>query len=101
MQVTSCSAASVRCSSSVRVPRVAPMTSAAPGDFLVMVSGHFVAGAAPSKVRMRSPGFMPARSAGPPSPTATTRKLQDLFFEAVKGKTGKEKPSHPEWLTFV
>jgi branched-chain amino acid aminotransferase len=30
-----------------------------------------------------------------------TRKLQDLYFEAVKGKTGKEKPSHPEWLTFV
>ena len=30
-----------------------------------------------------------------------TRKLQDVFFEAVKGRPGKEKPSHPEWLTFV
>ena len=30
-----------------------------------------------------------------------TRKLQDAFFEAVKGRAGKEKPSHPEWLTFV
>ena len=30
-----------------------------------------------------------------------TRKLQDVFFEAVKGRAGQEKPSHPEWLTFV
>src|SRR6478735_830486 len=30
-----------------------------------------------------------------------TRKLQDAFFEAVKGRAGKEKPSHPDWLTFV
>ena len=30
-----------------------------------------------------------------------TRKLQDAYFEAVKGRAGKEKPSHPEWLTFV
>jgi branched-chain amino acid aminotransferase len=30
-----------------------------------------------------------------------TRKLQDAFFEAVKGRPGQEKPSHPEWLTFV
>jgi len=30
-----------------------------------------------------------------------TRKLQDAFFEAVKGRAGKEKPSHPEWLTYV
>jgi branched-chain amino acid aminotransferase len=30
-----------------------------------------------------------------------TRKLQDAFFEAVKGKAGQEKPSHPEWLTYV
>ena len=30
-----------------------------------------------------------------------TRKLQDAFFEAVKGRAGQEKPSHPEWLTFV
>jgi branched-chain amino acid aminotransferase len=32
---------------------------------------------------------------------AVTRKLQDAYFEAVKGKAGQEKPSHPEWLTFV
>jgi branched-chain amino acid aminotransferase len=30
-----------------------------------------------------------------------TRKLQDSFFEAVKGRAGQEKPTHPEWLTFV
>jgi branched-chain amino acid aminotransferase len=30
-----------------------------------------------------------------------TRKLQDAFFEAVKGRAGQEKPSHPQWLTFV
>jgi branched-chain amino acid aminotransferase len=30
-----------------------------------------------------------------------TRKLQDAYFEAVKGRAGQEKPSHPEWLTFV
>ncbi|MCA1663241.1 MAG: branched-chain amino acid transaminase [Myxococcales bacterium] len=30
-----------------------------------------------------------------------TRKLQDAFFEAVKGRAGQEKASHPEWLTFV
>jgi branched-chain amino acid aminotransferase len=30
-----------------------------------------------------------------------TRKLQDAYFEAVKGRAGKEKPAHPEWLTFV
>jgi branched-chain amino acid aminotransferase len=30
-----------------------------------------------------------------------TRKLQDAFFEAVKGRAGQEKPSHPEWLTYV
>jgi branched-chain amino acid aminotransferase len=30
-----------------------------------------------------------------------TRKLQDAFFEAVKGKAGQEKPTHPHWLTFV
>jgi branched-chain amino acid aminotransferase len=30
-----------------------------------------------------------------------TRKLQDAYFEAVKGHAGKEKPSHPEWLTAV
>ena len=30
-----------------------------------------------------------------------TRKLQDAYFAAVKGKAGQEKPSHPEWLTFV
>lgn len=30
-----------------------------------------------------------------------TRKLQDAYFEAVKGRAGQEKPLHPEWLTFV
>jgi branched-chain amino acid aminotransferase len=30
-----------------------------------------------------------------------TRKLQDAYFEAVKGRAGTEKPAHPEWLTFV
>jgi branched-chain amino acid aminotransferase len=30
-----------------------------------------------------------------------TRKLQDAFFEAVKGRAGLEKPTHPEWLTYV
>jgi branched-chain amino acid aminotransferase len=30
-----------------------------------------------------------------------TRKLQDAFFEAVKGRAGQETSSHPEWLTFV
>ncbi len=30
-----------------------------------------------------------------------TRKLQDAYFEAVKGRAGKEKAAHPEWLTFV
>ncbi len=30
-----------------------------------------------------------------------TRKLQELFFDAAKGKAGQEKPSHPQWLTFV
>lgn len=30
-----------------------------------------------------------------------TRKLQDAYFEAVKGRAGQEKPTHPEWLTFV
>ncbi|HEY2743170.1 MAG TPA: branched-chain amino acid transaminase [Polyangia bacterium] len=32
---------------------------------------------------------------------ALTRKLQDAYFEAVKGRAGQEKPSHPEWLTYV
>jgi branched-chain amino acid aminotransferase len=41
------------------------------------------------------------RQIGPGECGPITRKLQDLFFEAVKGKPGKEKPSHPEWLTFV
>jgi branched-chain amino acid aminotransferase len=30
-----------------------------------------------------------------------TRKLQDAYFEAVKGRVGTEKPVHPEWLTYV
>lgn len=30
-----------------------------------------------------------------------TRKLQDAYFEAVKGRAGTEKPVHPEWLTYV
>jgi branched-chain amino acid aminotransferase len=30
-----------------------------------------------------------------------TRKLQDAYFEAVKGRAGQEKATHPEWLTFV
>jgi branched-chain amino acid aminotransferase len=30
-----------------------------------------------------------------------TRKLQDAYFESVKGRAGQEKPAHPEWLTFV
>jgi branched-chain amino acid aminotransferase len=30
-----------------------------------------------------------------------TRKLQDAFFDVVKGRAGQEKPTHPEWLTFV
>jgi branched-chain amino acid aminotransferase len=30
-----------------------------------------------------------------------TRKLQDAFFEVVKGRAGQEKPTHPNWLTFV
>lgn len=30
-----------------------------------------------------------------------TRKLQDAYFAVVKGRPGKEKPSHPEWLTFL
>jgi len=30
-----------------------------------------------------------------------TRKLQEAYFEVVKGRAGKEKPSHPEWLTFL
>jgi len=29
-----------------------------------------------------------------------TRKLQEAFFEAVKGHAEK-KPAHPEWLSFV
>jgi branched-chain amino acid aminotransferase len=29
-----------------------------------------------------------------------TRRLQELFFEVVKGKVGA-KPLHPEWLTFL
>lgn len=29
-----------------------------------------------------------------------TRKLQDLFFETVKGRAGAA-PTHPEWLTFL
>jgi branched-chain amino acid aminotransferase len=32
---------------------------------------------------------------------ALTRRLQDLYFETVKGRVGQEKPAHPEWLTFV
>lgn len=31
----------------------------------------------------------------------TTRKLQDAYFAAVKGRSGQEKPTHPEWLTFL
>jgi branched-chain amino acid aminotransferase len=30
-----------------------------------------------------------------------TRKLQDAYFAAVKGRAGQEKPTHPHWLTFV
>ena len=30
-----------------------------------------------------------------------TRKLQDAYFEAVKGRAGMEKAAHPEWLTYV
>jgi branched-chain amino acid aminotransferase len=30
-----------------------------------------------------------------------TRKLQDAFFETVKGKAGQEKPTYPHWLSFV
>jgi branched-chain amino acid aminotransferase len=30
-----------------------------------------------------------------------TRKLQDAYFAVVKGRAGQEKPTHPEWLTFV
>ena len=32
---------------------------------------------------------------------AVTRKLQEAYFEAVKGKAGMEKVAHPEWLTYV
>jgi branched-chain amino acid aminotransferase len=32
---------------------------------------------------------------------AVTRKLQDAYFEAVKGRAGMEKVGHPEWLTYV
>ena len=30
-----------------------------------------------------------------------TRRLQDAFFETVKGKAGGDKPRYPDWLTFV
>jgi branched-chain amino acid aminotransferase len=30
-----------------------------------------------------------------------TRRLQDVFFETVKGRPGQEKPLHPEWLTYL
>jgi branched-chain amino acid aminotransferase len=30
-----------------------------------------------------------------------TRKLQDAYFECVKGRAGQEKATHPGWLTFV
>jgi branched-chain amino acid aminotransferase len=30
-----------------------------------------------------------------------TRRVQDAFFEAVKGRAGQEKPTHPHWLTFI
>jgi branched-chain amino acid aminotransferase len=30
-----------------------------------------------------------------------TRKLQDAYFECVKGRAGQEKATHPSWLTFV
>ncbi len=30
-----------------------------------------------------------------------TRRLQEVFFETVKGKPGEERPRHPEWLTYV
>jgi branched-chain amino acid aminotransferase len=37
-----------------------------------------------------------AGEAGP-----VTRRLQELFFEAVKGKAGSDKPLHPAWLAYV
>jgi branched-chain amino acid aminotransferase len=43
------------------------------------------------------------RHIGPVSQTGcgpVTRRLQEHFFEVVKGKAG-EKPLHPEWLTFL
>jgi branched-chain amino acid aminotransferase len=30
-----------------------------------------------------------------------TRRLQDAYFETVRGRAGQEKPTHPEWLTFI
>jgi branched-chain amino acid aminotransferase len=30
-----------------------------------------------------------------------TRRLQEAFFEAVKGKAGQEKPTHAHWLSWV
>jgi branched-chain amino acid aminotransferase len=30
-----------------------------------------------------------------------TRRLQDTFFETVKGKAGQEKPLYPHWLTWL
>ena len=37
------------------------------------------------------------RRIGPGEPGPVTRKLQDTFFDTVKGG----KPRYPEWLTFV
>lgn len=28
-----------------------------------------------------------------------TRRIQDAYFEAAKGKVGSERPTHPEWLS--
>jgi branched-chain amino acid aminotransferase len=30
-----------------------------------------------------------------------TRRLQESFFETVKGKLGQEKPTYPQWLTYL
>lgn len=31
----------------------------------------------------------------------TTRRLQEAYFETVKGKAGQEKARYPQWLTYV
>jgi branched-chain amino acid aminotransferase len=70
-------------------------------DELYTADEVFLSGTAAEITPVREIDDRAIGSGRSPAPGPITRRLQEAFFEAVKGKAGVDKARYPEWLTHV